>query len=132
VSHVLGGHIEKNRAGELLAWQSTAHADEHVLQLDQSDVQALPGALREFNGFYSKTGSLIIENLIHLLEAFAGAAALVLLLLGTLGYRWYRARRVKVRRRCLTRPEVRRIIPGNFPRPSTGTMETACRTEDHR
>lgn len=96
VSHVLGGHIEKNRAGELLAWQSTAHADEHVLQLDKNDLQALPAALHEFNGFYTETGSFVIENPIRMLAVFAVAAVLVLLLLGILGYRWYRSRQLKV------------------------------------
>ena len=54
VSFVLGGHIEKNRSGELLDWQSTYHPDEHALQLTKDDVAALPAALQKFNGFYTR------------------------------------------------------------------------------
>lgn len=93
VSFVLGGHVEKNRSGELLPWQSTYHPDEHALQLTGEDVAALPGALRKFNGFYTQTGSFVLENGLRLLIAVAVAALLVLLVLGLLIYRFIRRRR---------------------------------------
>lgn len=93
VSFVLGGHIEKKRSGELLPWQSTFHPDEHALQLAKDDLQQLPAALSEFNGFYTQTGSFVIENPIRMLISVALAAALILVLLGILLYRLIRRRR---------------------------------------
>jgi hydroxyacylglutathione hydrolase len=93
VSFVLGGHVEKNRSGELLPWQSTYHPDEHALQLTKDDVAALPAALRNFNGFYAETGPFVIENGLRILIAAAVAAVLVLALLGILIYRLIRRRR---------------------------------------
>ena len=93
VSFVLGGHVEKNRSGELLPWESTYHPDEHALQLTKDDVAALPAALRKFNGFYTETGPFVIENGLRLLIAAAAAAALVLAVLGFLIYRFIRRRR---------------------------------------
>jgi hydroxyacylglutathione hydrolase len=93
VSFVLGGHIEKNRSGELLAWQSTYHPDEHALQLTKDDLAALPAALRKFNGFYTETGSFVIENPLRILMAAAVAALLILIVLGFLIFRFIRRRR---------------------------------------
>jgi hydroxyacylglutathione hydrolase len=97
VSFVLGGHIEKNLSGELLAWESTHHPDEHALQLTKDDVQALPAALRKFNGFYTETGPFVIENPLRLLISAAVAAALVLALLVFLLFRFIRRRRTRAR-----------------------------------
>jgi glyoxylase-like metal-dependent hydrolase (beta-lactamase superfamily II) len=58
----LGGHIEKDHAGELLPWQSTHHPDERPLPLPKADVLALPAALRGFNGLYSESGGFVIMN----------------------------------------------------------------------
>ena len=96
VSFVLGGHVEKNRAGELLPWQATYHPDEHALQLTKDDLAALPAALRKFNGFYTETGSFVIENGLRILIALAIAAVLVLALLGILIYRLIRRRRKRL------------------------------------
>jgi hydroxyacylglutathione hydrolase len=93
VSFVLGGHVEKNRSGELLPWQSTYHPDEHALQLTKSDLLALPAALRKFNGFYTETGPFVMENPLRILSAAAAAVALVLLILGVLIYRFFRRKR---------------------------------------
>jgi uncharacterized membrane protein YdfJ with MMPL/SSD domain len=93
VSFVLGGHVEKNRSGELLAWQSTYHPDEHALQLTKDDLAALPAALRKFNGFYTETGSFVIENPLRILIAAAVAALLILVVLGFLIFRFIRRRR---------------------------------------
>jgi hydroxyacylglutathione hydrolase len=92
VSYVLGGHVEKNRAGELFSWQSTYHPDELELQLTKADLMALPAALRKFNGFYSESGPFIIENPVRNLIAAAAAAALVLVTLGIAIYRFIRRR----------------------------------------
>jgi hydroxyacylglutathione hydrolase len=93
VSFVLAGHVEKNLSGELLPWESTYHPDEHALQLTKEDVAALPAAMRKFNGFYTETGSFVIENGLRMLIAAAVAAALVLAVLGIFIYRFIRRRR---------------------------------------
>lgn len=98
VSHVLGGHIEKNQASELLDWESTYHPDEHSLGLSKADVLALPAALDKFNGFYTETGGFVIENPLHNLIAFAVAVVLVLVALGWLLFRYIRKRRARRRK----------------------------------
>jgi hydroxyacylglutathione hydrolase len=93
ISYVLSGHIEKNRAGDLLPWQSTYHPDEHSLQLTKTDVLELPAALRRFNGFYTKTGDFVIEDTIHILIVVSAAALVTLLAFGMLLYRFIRRRK---------------------------------------
>ena len=95
VSFVLGGHVEKNRSGELLPWESTYHPDEHALQLTKDDIAALPAALRKFNGFYTETGAFVIENGLRLLIAAALAAMVFLIILGILIFRFIRRRRIR-------------------------------------
>jgi hydroxyacylglutathione hydrolase len=99
VSYVLGGHIEKDQAGQLLDWQSTYHPNEHSLALGKAELLALPGALAKFNGFYTETDGFVIENPIHNLEAFGLAAVMVLVALGMLIYRFIR-RRIARRRKA--------------------------------
>ena len=93
VSYVLGGHIEEDRYGRFFDWQSTYHPDEHALQLAKSEVMALPAALDAFNGFESEAAGLTIIDSMHMLEAMAAAALLVLAGLGYGLYRWLRRRR---------------------------------------
>jgi glyoxylase-like metal-dependent hydrolase (beta-lactamase superfamily II) len=93
VSFVLGGHIEKDRSGNLLPWESTDHADEHVLQLPKAEIEALPAALRTFNGVYSKTGPFVIENPIRILIGLAVGALLTLVAVSILIFRLLRRRR---------------------------------------
>ena len=95
VSFVLGGHVEKNRSGELLPWQSTYHPDEHALQLSNDDIAALPAALRKFNGFYTETGSFVMENGLRILIAAGVAAVIMLALLIIWIYRLIRRRRIR-------------------------------------
>jgi hydroxyacylglutathione hydrolase len=93
VSQVLGGHIEKNRAGDLFPWQSTYHPDERALQLTKADVLALPAALRRFNGFYTQTAGFVIENPIRNLIAVALGVLVILAALGFLLFRFIRGRK---------------------------------------
>jgi glyoxylase-like metal-dependent hydrolase (beta-lactamase superfamily II) len=95
VSFVMGGHIEKSRAGELFPWQSTYHPDEAALQLAKADALALPAALRKFNGFYTKTGGFVIDNPTRNLVAIAVAAVAILAALGILLYRFIRRSRAR-------------------------------------
>jgi glyoxylase-like metal-dependent hydrolase (beta-lactamase superfamily II) len=97
VSFVLAGHIEKNTAGELLPWQSTRHPEEHALQLTKADVLALPAALLEFNGFYTRTGDIVVENPLHILAVIAAAALGALTALAVLLFRFFRHRRARRR-----------------------------------
>ena len=93
VTQILGGHIERNRAGALYAWEAPQHPDEAPLALAKADLLALPGALRAFNGFYTNTGTFVLENPNrNLLVAGVG----LFLLLGGLVfglYRWLRRSR---------------------------------------
>jgi len=95
VRHVLGGHVEKNRAGELLGWQSTYHPDEHSLALTKASAMALPAALHLFNGFYTATGDFVIENPIRNLIVTGLAALLILAGLTYLLVRFVRRRRAR-------------------------------------
>jgi hydroxyacylglutathione hydrolase len=93
VSFVLGGHIEKDRAGKLLTWESTDHAGEHVLQLPKADIEDLPAALQKFNGLYTETGSFVIENPIRILIGLAFGVLLLLIALSILVIRFIQRRR---------------------------------------
>lgn len=84
---ILGGHIEKNRAGGLFPWEATWHPDEAPLTLGKADLQALPAALAGFNGLYSESGGFVLENSMRILEL--AAAGLVLVLAGG-GYGLFR------------------------------------------
>jgi hydroxyacylglutathione hydrolase len=97
VRAVLGGHIEKNRHGELFDWQAPQHPDEAPLALSGADLLALPAALDAFNGFYATRGSLVLLSPLHLLWVAALGAllvvgALIWLSVRVIG-RWRRRRR---------------------------------------
>ena len=64
VSHVLGAHIELDNAGELFPSGSTHHPNERPLALDKADVLALPGALADFNGFYTPYDHFVIAAIV--------------------------------------------------------------------
>lgn len=92
VSHVLGAHIELDSSGELFPSGSQHHPNEHALALAKEDVLALPGALAEFNGFYSRYDHFVVTNpKRNLLALVAG----VVLLLAAIVWGWRRARRRK-------------------------------------
>jgi hydroxyacylglutathione hydrolase len=81
VSHVLGGHIERDDAGELFPQGARVHPHEAALAMSKADLLALPAAVAHFNGFYSRDGRLTLSNPTHTLMAlgFAVAAAVVAL-----------------------------------------------------
>lgn len=82
VTFVLGGHIEEDGAGQLFAWQSQYHPHEQVLQMNRSDLLALPTALESFNGFYTVQGRFTMENTIRILIVWAILASAVLAVIG--------------------------------------------------
>jgi hydroxyacylglutathione hydrolase len=110
VSYVLGGHIEKNAAGDLFPWESQYHPQEHVLELTKDDVLALPAALRSFNGVYTVHGQFIMINQMRILVAWAALALVVLAALVWIVVhylrRWLRARRLKSASADSPRPDV--------------------------
>lgn len=110
VSYVLGGHIEKNAAGNLFSWESQYHPQEHVLELTKDDLLALPAALRSFNGFYTVHGQFVMMNQMRILIAWAALAFVVLVALVSIVVhylrRWLRARRLKAASADSPRPRV--------------------------
>jgi len=98
VSYVLGGHIEMNSRGEMYAWESQYHPNEHALEMTKDDVLALPAVVRGFNGFYNQNLTFVLMNSMRILIAFAVLvlALLVCLIVVTVHYvRRRRARRLQ-------------------------------------
>jgi len=93
VSHIMGGHIELNLAGEAFVWKSQYHPGERPLQMSKEDLLALPAAVSSFNGFYTRHGGLIMVNPMHNLLAVASAVAIVLVGLGVWLTRYLRRRK---------------------------------------
>ena len=92
VSHVLGAHIELDASGELYPHGATLHANERDLALSVDDVQSLPAALADFNGFYSAHPNYVVENPMHNLAVLA-AGVLLFLVLAVWIVRWLWKRR---------------------------------------
>ncbi len=88
VSFVLGGHIEMDASGGLFPWESQFHPHEHILQMTKDDLLTMPAAIRSFNGFYTKSGNVIMLNSIRILiaEAFLVVVAVVALVWILVGY----------------------------------------------
>jgi hydroxyacylglutathione hydrolase len=103
VSFVLGGHIEKNAAGELLPWESQYHPNEHVLQLTKEDLLALPTAVHSFNGFYTTSGQFVMMNSIRMLYLYASLVLILLTGFVWLLIRFVRHRRVRRLRQTLSK-----------------------------
>jgi glyoxylase-like metal-dependent hydrolase (beta-lactamase superfamily II) len=95
VSFVLGGHIEKNAAGELLPWESQYHPNEHVLQLTKEDLLALPAAVHSFNGFYTTNGQFVMMNSTRMLYLYAGGLLILLAVFVWFLIRFRRRRRAR-------------------------------------
>jgi hydroxyacylglutathione hydrolase len=81
LTHILGGHIELNAAGEAFAMGSHYHPNEHRLDLSKKDLLALPPAFKDFNGFYARHDGYILSNPKHNLVALAVIALSFLALL---------------------------------------------------
>jgi glyoxylase-like metal-dependent hydrolase (beta-lactamase superfamily II) len=90
VSHVLGAHIEIDKAGELFSSGSQHHPDERTLALTKADVLGLPQSLADFNGFYAKHDSYVVTNPKRNLLAVVLGVALVL---AAMIWTWRRSRR---------------------------------------
>jgi hydroxyacylglutathione hydrolase len=98
VSFVLGGHIEVDTAGKTFPWQSQYHPHEHVLEMTKQDLLALAAAVSSFNGFYSKRGTFILMNPVHILIALAVLTGLVLIALVLVLVRYIRRRSARKQR----------------------------------
>jgi glyoxylase-like metal-dependent hydrolase (beta-lactamase superfamily II) len=81
LTHILGGHIELNAAGQAYQFGSHYHPNEHRLELAREDLTALPAAFQSFNGFYARHPNYILTNPIHNLVALAIIAVAVLILI---------------------------------------------------
>ena len=94
LTHILGGHIELNTAGQAYRFGSHYHPNEHRLELAREDLEALPVAFERFNGFYARHPNYILTNPIHNLVALAiiAVAALILIVWGV-RLLWRRRRR---------------------------------------
>jgi hydroxyacylglutathione hydrolase len=93
VTHILGGHIERDIAGHTYAAGSTYHPNECPLELSRKDLLRLPAALASFNGFYGSYENYSITDPMHNLLALL-FAVLVLLSVAVFGlYRFLRRRK---------------------------------------
>lgn len=92
VTALLGGHIELDIHGELFARGSTHHANERALALHKEDLESLPTALKDFNGFYSKYSNFVIMNPMRNLLVVATGALIALSLLIWLARRIWKRR----------------------------------------
>jgi hydroxyacylglutathione hydrolase len=77
VTAVLGGHIELGTDGEAFSAGSSHHPGERALALTKQDLEALPAALADFNGFYSKYPNYIVVNPVRNLLVVAAGVVLV-------------------------------------------------------
>jgi len=93
VSYFLGGHIEMDKSGEVFAWESQYHPNEHALAMTRDDLLALPAAIASFNGFYNRSGQFLMMNQMRLLIVYAVVAIVVLVALVVLIVRWWRRRK---------------------------------------
>jgi glyoxylase-like metal-dependent hydrolase (beta-lactamase superfamily II) len=93
LTHILGGHIELNAAGQAYPFGSHYHPNEYRLELAREDLTALPAAFESFNGFYARHPNYILTNPIHNLVALAVIAVAVLILIAWGMRRLWRRRR---------------------------------------
>ena len=93
VTYVLGGHIELDKSGNTF-FGTRHHPNERPLQLTKQDLQALPGIVSGFNGFYAKRGVYLLMNQNRIL-ILLGVSAVVLLvaiiLILRALWRWWRS-----------------------------------------
>jgi len=77
ISYVLGGHIELDESGNMIAG-TRYRPNERSLQLTKQDLLTLPGIVDGFNGFYAKRGGYVLMNQNRIL-ILLGVAALIVL-----------------------------------------------------
>ncbi len=94
LTHILGGHIELNAAGQAYRFRSRYHPNEHRLELAREDLIALPAAFESFNGFYARHPNYILSNPIRNLVAQAMIALAVLVFIVWAVRRLLRRRRL--------------------------------------
>jgi len=81
VTHVLGGHIELDKAGNTFLGDHY-HPDERPLQLSKDQLLQLPAIVESFNGFYGRHGDYILENQNRVLSAAAAVLVALLVMAG--------------------------------------------------
>ena len=91
VTHVLGGHIELDEAGNTFLGVHY-HPHERPLQLSKDELLRLPAIVESFNGFYGQRGGYVLESQNRVLGALF-AAVLALLATAALGVRMLLRRR---------------------------------------
>ena len=92
VTYVLGAHIELDESGKIF-FGTRYHPNERSLQLTKQDLQALPGIVSGFNGFYAKRGVYLLMNQNRILILFGvGAVVLLAVLILLLRALWRRLR----------------------------------------
>jgi hydroxyacylglutathione hydrolase len=94
VTHVLGAHIELAANGELFPSGSTFHPNERALALTKADLESLPKALADFNGFYSSYPNFTVVNPVRNLLVLAAGVLIALTLLVWLVRRLWKGRRI--------------------------------------
>jgi glyoxylase-like metal-dependent hydrolase (beta-lactamase superfamily II) len=94
VRNVFGAHIELDITGKPFPAHASYHPNERTRPLTIFDVETLPAALADFNGFYATHPDFIVVNPIHNLLALATG------LIATLVFLVWIARRLWKRRRA--------------------------------
>lgn len=95
VTHVLGGHVELDLAGQAYPAGARHHPDERPLELAKDDLLALPAALEAFHGFYARHPHFHVSDPLHNLLALAAAVAVILAAAAWGLVRWVRRRRAR-------------------------------------
>ena len=82
LTHILGGHIERDVNGRTYSEGSTYHPNERPLEFSREDLLKLPAALASFNGFYGSYENYSITDPMHnLLALLFGVVALLSLVI---------------------------------------------------
>jgi glyoxylase-like metal-dependent hydrolase (beta-lactamase superfamily II) len=81
VTHVLGGHIELDEAGNTFLGVHY-HPHERPLPLSKEQLLQLPAIVESFNGFYGRHGEYILENQNRILAALVAVVVASLVAAG--------------------------------------------------
>ena len=99
VSHILGGHIELDAAGDTYWFGTQYHSNERPLALSREDLLALPTAFEHFNRFYNRYPDFVLYHQMRMLVVQGVTAVLFLAALGWCLYRIVKRLRRKWRLR---------------------------------